>query len=119
MDEGGAPSIQNDFFNKVRREKQRVAVFLNNGKRLTGKIRSFDKFTILLDTGQGEQIIFKHAIATVGRSASSPSARSREGFNNRMELEVPHKAGEPAEKEDSRGQGENAASAQQGIGRSE
>ena len=86
MDEGSAPNIQNEFFNQVRREKRRVAVFLNSGKRLTGRIRSFDKFTILLETNQGEQIIFKHAIATVGPSVQAPAQRPREGFNNRMEL---------------------------------
>ncbi len=54
MDEGTAPNIQNEYFNTARREKRRVAVFLNSGRRLTGRIRSFDKFTILLDTAQGE-----------------------------------------------------------------
>jgi len=31
-----------------------------------GRIRAFDKFTVLLDTHHGDQIIFKHAISTVG-----------------------------------------------------
>ncbi len=88
MEEGSAPNIQNDFFNQARREKRRVAVFLNSGKRLTGRIRSFDKFTILLETSQGEQIIFKHAIATVGPSVPPPSQRPRDGFRNRMEMDA-------------------------------
>ena len=33
---------------------------------LIGRIRAFDKFTVLLDTHHGDQIIFKHAISTVG-----------------------------------------------------
>ena len=58
--------IQNDFFNRVRKERSLVTVFLANGKRLIGRIRAFDKFTVLLDTHHGDQIVFKHAISTVG-----------------------------------------------------
>ena len=86
MEDSPAPNIQNEYFNQVRREKTRVAVCLNNGRRLTGRIRSFDKFTVLLESAQGEQIIFKHAIATVGPSTAPPNARARGGFNNRMQM---------------------------------
>ena len=65
MERDNSPSIQNDFFNQARKDKARVVVYLNSGKKLVGKIRSFDKFTVILDNGQGEQMIFKHAIATV------------------------------------------------------
>ena len=88
MEESAAPNLQNEFFNKGRREKSRVAVFLNSGKKLTGRIKSFDRFTILLETSQGEQMIFKHAIATVGPMSSGMSAKPRGGFNNRMDLGV-------------------------------
>ena len=66
MDEGTSANIQNEFFNQARREKRRLAVFLNTGRRLTGRIRSFDKFTILLETAQGDQLVFKHAISIIG-----------------------------------------------------
>lgn len=58
--------IQNEFFNRARKERVLVTVFLTNGKRLIGRIRAFDKFTILLETHHGDQMIFKHAISTVG-----------------------------------------------------
>ena len=58
-------NLQNDFFNAARREKATVTVFLGNGKKLTGRIKSFDKFTLLLEGHQGELIIFKHAISTL------------------------------------------------------
>lgn len=67
-DNGG---IQNEFFNRVRKERTLVMVFLANGKRLIGRIKAFDKFTVLLDTHHGDQIIFKHAISTVGPARSS------------------------------------------------
>ena len=65
MERDNSLNIQNDFFNQVRKEKVRVLIFLNSGKKLSGRIKSFDKFTVLLETGQGEQMIFKHAIATI------------------------------------------------------
>jgi host factor-I protein len=69
-------NLQNDFFNAARKSKSPVTVFLGNGKKLTGKIVSFDKFTLLLETHQGGLMIFKHAISTVStsnRGANGPS----------------------------------------------
>jgi host factor-I protein len=67
--DGEARNLQNDFFNAARRDRTNVTVFLANGKRLVGRIKSFDKFTVLLDGPQGEQIVFKHAISTVSTAA--------------------------------------------------
>jgi host factor-I protein len=67
--EGETHNLQNDFFNAARKSKSPVTVFLGNGKKLTGRIKSFDKFTLLLDTYQGELIVFKHAISTVSAAA--------------------------------------------------
>jgi host factor-I protein len=62
-------NLQNDFFNAARKEKSIVTIFLGSGKKLTGRIKSFDKFTLLLDGPYGEQMVFKHAISTVSASA--------------------------------------------------
>ncbi len=58
--------IQNEFFNRARKERALLTVFLADGQRLVGRVRAFDKFTILLDTHDGDQMVFKHAISTVG-----------------------------------------------------
>jgi host factor-I protein len=39
-----------------------------HGAKLTGRIKSFDKFSVLLETGAQEQLIFKHAISTISHS---------------------------------------------------
>jgi len=65
MDSDNALSVQNAFFNQVRKDRTRVSVLLNNGQRIAGVIKSFDKFTFLLDTRHGEQMIFKHAVSAV------------------------------------------------------
>jgi len=69
-------NIQNDYFNKARKNHTRVTVVLTNGQRISGLIRSFDKFTLILDTRHGDQMIFKHAISTV--APSGPGDRERE-----------------------------------------
>lgn len=69
MSEGKAApqNIQDAFLNTVRREKTNVVIYLVNGAKLTGRIRSFDKFSILLEAGTHEQLIFKHAISTISQ----------------------------------------------------
>jgi host factor-I protein len=36
-----------------------------SGVKLTGRIKSFDKYSVILEAGSQEQLIFKHAISTV------------------------------------------------------
>ena len=74
-------NLQNEFFNAARRERKIVTIFLGNGKKLTGRIKSFDKFTVLLEANQGEQIIFKHAISTVS-SSRFPGGDRAEGMSS-------------------------------------
>ena len=64
-------NIQDAFLNTVRREKTSVIIYLLNGAKLTGRIRSFDKFSVLLETGSQEQLIFKHAISTISQTRKS------------------------------------------------
>lgn len=66
MDTKTSPqNIQDAFLNTVRREKDTVTIYLMNGAKLSGRIRSFDKFSVLLESGPQDQLIFKHAISTI------------------------------------------------------
>ncbi|HPE68889.1 MAG TPA: RNA chaperone Hfq [Thermotogota bacterium] len=58
-------SLQDPFINHLRTHREKVRVFLVNGFQLQGKIRSFDNFTILLEDGKSQNLIFKHAISTI------------------------------------------------------
>ena len=58
-------NIQDGFLNLARREKTTVTIYLVNGAKLLGRIKSFDKFSLLLETGAQDQLIFKHAISTI------------------------------------------------------
>jgi host factor-I protein len=61
-------NIQDAFLNAARRERSTVTIYLLHGAKLAGRIKSFDKFSVLLESGAQEQLIFKHAISTISHS---------------------------------------------------
>lgn len=65
MDTKPAQNIQDSFLNTARKDKAPITIYLLSGVKLTGRIRSFDKYSVVLDTNNQEQLIFKHAISTV------------------------------------------------------
>lgn len=58
-------NIQDGFLNSARKERALVTIYLVSGVKLSGRIRSFDKFSLILESNHQEQLIFKHAISTV------------------------------------------------------
>ena len=69
VDSKPAPqNIQDGFLNLARREKTTVTIYLVNGAKLLGRIKSFDKFSLIMETGASEQLIFKHAISTISQA---------------------------------------------------
>jgi host factor-I protein len=58
-------NVQDAFLNTIRKDRINVTIYLIGGVKLTGKIRSFDKFSVVLESGNLEQLIFKHAISTI------------------------------------------------------
>jgi len=86
-------NIQDAFLNTVRREKTSVTLYLLNGAKLTGRIRSFDKFSVLLESGAQEQLIFKHAISTISQSRRvSEELRSQVSTETQTAEPVPQSA---------------------------
>jgi host factor-I protein len=60
-----AQNIQDSFLNTARKERLNITIYLLSGVKLTGRIRSFDKYSVVLEANGQEQLIFKHAISTV------------------------------------------------------
>ena len=58
-------NIQDPFFYQLRKEARTVHVYLVNGKRLTGILRRFDRYAIIIENRGQEQMVYKHAIASV------------------------------------------------------
>jgi host factor-I protein len=65
MENKPAQNIQDSFLNTARKDKSQITIYLLSGVKLTGRIRSFDKYSVVLETNNQEQLIFKHAISTV------------------------------------------------------
>ena len=65
METKPAQNIQDTFLNTARKDKAQITIYLLSGVKLTGRIRSFDKYSVILETNNQEQLIFKHAISTL------------------------------------------------------
>ena len=79
MEKQAQNNIQDVFLNNARKDKTVVTVYLLSGVKLSGKIKSFDKYALIMETNNQEQLIFKHAISTVvtfrpAHGAAGPSA---------------------------------------------
>jgi len=57
-------NIQDQFLNRVRRDRIRVTVELISGQKIEGTVMSFDNFSIVLRK-EGDQLIYKHAISSI------------------------------------------------------
>jgi host factor-I protein len=91
-----AQNIQEAFLNNTRKDKTFLTIYLMSGVKLSGRIKSFDKYSVILETNNQEQLIFKHAISTVVISkpthASAHSAGAGAGIPG-----VPLPSGEATE----------------------
>jgi host factor-I protein len=72
-------NIQDGFLNSARKERATVTIYLVSGVKLTGRIRSFDRFSLILESNHQEQLIFKHAISTVVVARAAAATSSPEG----------------------------------------
>ena len=86
MESKPAQNIQDTFLNTVRKDKSPITIYLVSGVKLTGRIRSFDKYSVLLENNSQEQLIFKHAISTVvsGRVGAHTELRSEAKTDSRQ-----------------------------------
>ena len=74
MEKPAAQNIQDAFLNSARRERISVVVHLLQGATLSGRIKSFDKFSVLLDVGGQDVLIFKHSISTISQERKAAAA---------------------------------------------
>jgi host factor-I protein len=65
MESKPAQNIQDSFLNNARKDKIVITIYLMSGVKLSGRIKSFDKYSLVLETNNQEQLIFKHAVSTV------------------------------------------------------
>jgi host factor-I protein len=59
------PNIQDSFLNFVRRERLVVTIRMMDGQELEGRVRNFDRFALIVEHAGADQMLFKHAIASI------------------------------------------------------
>jgi host factor-I protein len=60
-----SPNIQDAFLNHARRDRAPVRFRLVDGTEFDGRIKNFDRFAVIVERDGTDQMIFKHAIATI------------------------------------------------------
>jgi host factor-I protein len=93
MDAKPAQNIQDTFLNTVRKDKSPITIYLVSGVKLTGKIRSFDKYSVLLENNAQEQLIFKHAISTVVSGRVGPHVEAKLEARTEQRTPLPGSSG--------------------------
>ncbi|HID08026.1 MAG TPA: RNA chaperone Hfq [Armatimonadetes bacterium] len=58
-------NLQDAVLNCLRREKVSVIVHLLNGGQVHGTIRGFDRYVILVESGERLQMVYKHAVSYI------------------------------------------------------
>ncbi len=62
---GQPANIQDVFLNSARRDRLGVTIYLMDGRHFDARIKNFDKFAVVVEVEGNDQLIFKHAIATI------------------------------------------------------
>ncbi len=92
----GALQLQDKILNTLRVNKVEVKIYLVNGFQIRGVIRSFDNFTLLIESGKQQTLLYKHAISTLVPTAY---IRFKEEKVPQKEKEAPVEEQEKGEEE--------------------
>lgn len=75
-------NVQEQFLNRLRRERRRVSVELVGGTAKEGRISSFDSHTLILNDDFTSHLIYKHAIAMLSPTDQDSAAMRDFGEEN-------------------------------------
>ena len=64
------PNIQDVFLNYARRDRLSVVIHLLDGRQFDGRIKNFDRCAVIVEVNGADQLVFKHAIATISTERS-------------------------------------------------
>jgi host factor-I protein len=59
------PGLQELYLNAIRKKKIPATFYLINGFQMKGIIEAFDSFTVVIECGKDQEMIYKHAISTI------------------------------------------------------
>ncbi|HTS01653.1 MAG TPA: RNA chaperone Hfq [Thermoanaerobaculia bacterium] len=64
-------NVQDGFFYQLRKDNTIVEVTFLSGRTRVGRIRRFDKYAVVVEVDGREEMVYKHAIASVVSTGSS------------------------------------------------
>mgnify|MGYP001824814901 FL=1 len=70
---------QDPFSYQLRTEARTVHVYRVSGKRLTGILRRFDRYAIIIENTGQEQLVYKHAVASISPAGGYPGTDDSQG----------------------------------------
>lgn len=59
------PNFQDEYLMNHKEKRTPVTIYLSNGMPMKGVITKFDHYTIILNDGRKDVLIYKHAVLTV------------------------------------------------------
>ncbi len=72
-------NLQDSFLNQVRKEGTEIKMILLDGTTLSGVVKGFDNFTVILCSRGAQHLVYKHAISQlvwrrpIGRADQAPA----------------------------------------------
>ncbi len=67
-------NVQDSFFYNLRKDNTEITVRLTSGEERMGRLRRFDKFALVLEVDGHEEMIYKHAIASIRAETPPPTS---------------------------------------------
>ncbi|MCS7243895.1 MAG: RNA chaperone Hfq [Candidatus Calescibacterium sp.] len=61
-------NFQDRFLNSLRGEDTKIKVETINSKTYIGKMVSFDQYVVILETDNGQVMLYKHALSTIEKA---------------------------------------------------
>jgi host factor-I protein len=65
-------NIQDGYLFQSLKEARVMSFDLINGKRLEGRLKRFDRFAVVVETGGHEILLYKHAITCITDVGTNP-----------------------------------------------
>lgn len=70
-------NLQDSFLNQVRKDNAEIKIIMLDGSVLTGFVKGFDNFTIILNSKNSQHLIYKHAVSQL--ISRKPIQRAEQG----------------------------------------
>jgi len=78
-------NVQDQFLNRIRRERIRVTIDLVSGSCGEGMVTSFDNFCLILNDGYTSHLIYKHAVSMISPQGDGTGEMKNFGVESGLE----------------------------------